>query len=1114
MPASSDESLVDNDSKPVRKCECKCRADCKCACPCPHQCICIAQCQGGCDKLPVKDKKSRNLVVSIDGTSNQFGRNNTNVVELHSRIIKDNHSTPQLTFYLSGIGTYVPPSFRSFAYWKQLIANKIDLAIAWNFKRHVQDAYRWLADHYQPGDIIFLFGFSRGAYQVRALSGMIATMGLVYTGNQRLIPFAYELYSNRLKGKEIARKDAGELCIHFKKTFSRDVRVHFLGAWDTVSSVGIFRGQPLPLTTSADHICHFRHALAIDERRVRFQPEYVHSAYSEASENRDDKQATGQLETSLRKGADLRPDHSKPTGTMKEVWFAGTHSDIGGGNTENITLDLAGVPLLWMENEARSAGIHLLPRTGVWNWELLKKDKPKESLKGPFWWFLERIPLSRSKYTDHNLDETIRWPPHNGKGRVIVKDQLVHASVAFKDENYKPRASFSSSKLTWNSLVGRGNLQDIGWAQEWQPHLEMDLFDPALAGEIGRDFVEATGEHRWQHLTRVPFLALSENGISSLVDTGVVAKLISILEETGVDFEMQVISSTCLDLMMKSQRSNTEEQPNTSNNARQQLIHLTLLAKLDAPIHSDIWGTVSEVIMGLVENSEVNEVDLYEFDTIIKGFIPRVMELLKDGDEAVRSATALTITVLVGNAGLHDAIKPFLLEIIKSCDDSNRWVRMRTATSIGTLVDYSKTFDTLPFPGSASFPASFHDSIKPAVPKIVQLLKDDRWVVQEAAASTVGKLSEHAIFHDSIKHFVPEILELLRNNNGYAQSQAGITLAKLAEDPVFHDSIAHFVSPLGNWLKDDHRRTRLDGVNAIGELVEHAVFHDFIRNTMKPIVELLADRDGEVRLATVNTIGKFAEQAALHDMIKPYIHRVAELLKDEDYKLREAAATSIGKFSEHRVFHDSIRLLVPQLIQSLKDDDEDVRAAGVTTMGKLIEHTVLDDLDLIRNIVNLIVESLADHDWEVRLASVNTIGKLAEQAALHDTIKPYIPRVAELLKDEYYALRKAAATSIGKFAEHRIFHDSIRSLVPQLIELLKDGDEDVRSDAVTTMGKLIEHTVLDDSELIKNTVNLIGELLVDADWRVRLASVDTIGKFAEQTLRNGLAEWLVPLSGV
>ncbi|KAJ7140723.1 hypothetical protein C8R44DRAFT_585502, partial [Mycena epipterygia] len=333
----------------------------------------------------------RNLVVSIDGTSNQFGPNNTNVVELHSRIIKDSKdpSKVQLSFYLSGIGTYVPPSWHSLSSWKQSLANTIDLAIAWNFKNQVQDAYRWLADNYQPGDIIYLFGFSRGAYQVRALAGMIATVGLVYPGNQRLIPFAYELYVNRYKGKEII-DGADVLCGHFKTTFARpeDIRVHFVGAWDTVSSVGIFRRQPLPLTDSAEHVCYFRHALAIDERRVRFLPEYVNRVHPRMRGKGDHKQTDKLLEQPKTK-ANAEIDNK-----IKEVWFAGSHSDM------NITLDLAGVPLLWMENEATSAGLYLAPRPRewkLWDWETLEKEKPKKSLKG-FWWFLETIPLTRSAY--------------------------------------------------------------------------------------------------------------------------------------------------------------------------------------------------------------------------------------------------------------------------------------------------------------------------------------------------------------------------------------------------------------------------------------------------------------------------------------------------------------------------------------------------------------------------------------------------------------------------------------------------------------------------------------------------------------------------------------------
>ncbi|PPQ90219.1 hypothetical protein CVT25_001663 [Psilocybe cyanescens] len=121
----------------------------------------------------------RNLVVCIDGAANQFSTKNTNVVELYSRLVK---SDEQLTYYNSGIGTYVKDSESWFSYeaWKQSIRYGIDQVFATNFKAKVLSAYEWLSENYMPGDRIFLFGeysshqgFSRGAYQVRVIAGMI-----------------------------------------------------------------------------------------------------------------------------------------------------------------------------------------------------------------------------------------------------------------------------------------------------------------------------------------------------------------------------------------------------------------------------------------------------------------------------------------------------------------------------------------------------------------------------------------------------------------------------------------------------------------------------------------------------------------------------------------------------------------------------------------------------------------------------------------------------------------------------------------------------------------------------------------------------------------------------
>ncbi|KAG1886076.1 hypothetical protein F4604DRAFT_1877997 [Suillus subluteus] len=235
-------------------------------------------------KCPKDQGSGRNLVICIDGTSNKYCDKNTNIVELYSEMVKDDK---QLTYYNSGVGTYA----KGHTHWMKQVSSVFDLAFAF---RTIMGAYRWLSDKYRPGDKIFLFGFSRGAYQVRVLAGMIHQMGLILPGNIEQIPYN--------KDKDLA---AG-----FKSTFSRqDVVIHFIGVWDTVSSVGIRKDKILPSTDTCDHICYFRHALALDERRVKFLPEYVYGGMSDRSKSK----------------SVLTP---KDEHGIKEVWFAGSHSDV------------------------------------------------------------------------------------------------------------------------------------------------------------------------------------------------------------------------------------------------------------------------------------------------------------------------------------------------------------------------------------------------------------------------------------------------------------------------------------------------------------------------------------------------------------------------------------------------------------------------------------------------------------------------------------------------------------------------------------------------------------------------------------------------------------------
>ncbi|KAF8554226.1 hypothetical protein OG21DRAFT_1412961 [Imleria badia] len=270
---------------------------------------------------------TRNLVVCIDGTSNQFGQNNTNVVKLCAKINLESKNPEQHSYYSSGIGTR-PEAVYSFSSIKRAVSERLEMAVAWNIDEIVKDAYGWLARTYQEGDQIPLcVGFSRGAYQVRVLAGMIHEVGLIRTPTDKQIGTAYAHYeairSKNVKRQQIARE--------FKDTFSRTgVGAHFVGVWDTVSSVGIIRGDIF--LSCAAHACHFRHALALDERRVKFMPEYLHKMNS--STQSDEK-------------------HTFPSDS-KEVWFPGSHSDAGN------------VSLLCMRREAAAKGLVLHPTDIVW----------------------------------------------------------------------------------------------------------------------------------------------------------------------------------------------------------------------------------------------------------------------------------------------------------------------------------------------------------------------------------------------------------------------------------------------------------------------------------------------------------------------------------------------------------------------------------------------------------------------------------------------------------------------------------------------------------------------------------------------------------------------------
>jgi uncharacterized protein (DUF2235 family) len=127
----------------------------------------------------------RTIVICLDGTGDQFDHDNSNVVHFVSCLRKHTPSK-QVTYYQTGIGTYdkggLQNGFRAAA----------DMAVGSGLGIHIQDAYSFLMQNYHEGDKICLLGFSRGAYTVRCLAGMLHKVGLLPPGNSAQLNFAYK----------------------------------------------------------------------------------------------------------------------------------------------------------------------------------------------------------------------------------------------------------------------------------------------------------------------------------------------------------------------------------------------------------------------------------------------------------------------------------------------------------------------------------------------------------------------------------------------------------------------------------------------------------------------------------------------------------------------------------------------------------------------------------------------------------------------------------------------------------------------------------------------------------------------------------------------------------
>ena len=332
----------------------------------------------------------RNIVLCFDGTNNQYAATNTNVVKLYAML--DRNADDQLTYYQPGIGTFAPPGV--WGKTKRWFITRLDLAVAWLLEDHVTDGYRFLMRYYQPGDKIFIFGFSRGAYTARAVAAMIYKVGLLTPGNEELLPFAWHMFK---------REKNEELYDGFRHTFSRNVPIHFLGLWDTVSSVGwMWNPQALQFTANNPGVEIVRHAIALDERRAYFP-------------------------TNL-----WGHDPKMPT-DVEQVWFPGVHCDVGGGYIER-EAGLSKITLKWMVEKAEASHLRfnqtardiILPAHDTAEYVAPNPAAMQhESLRG-CWWLAEYFP---KPYKDPAAGFATHWRIHARKHRYVPPGSKIDPSV-------------------------------------------------------------------------------------------------------------------------------------------------------------------------------------------------------------------------------------------------------------------------------------------------------------------------------------------------------------------------------------------------------------------------------------------------------------------------------------------------------------------------------------------------------------------------------------------------------------------------------------------------------------------------------------------------------------
>ncbi len=283
---------------------------------------------------------ARRIVLLFDGTWNK-PESNTNVERLRRLIApRDASGVEQIVEYIPGVG--VAPG----------MTHLLGGAFGYGLSGNVMEGYHRLCEKWQPGDDVYLFGFSRGAYTARSLGGLIRKCGLLKRGAdgklaQAAISSAYDFY------RDTTIQPDDPAAQNFRAQHSVEIGIHFIGVWDTVGSLGIpdtaswfpfARASYQFHDTELSKIVKYAYqALALDEHRADFSPTVW-------TRNPD----------SLKPGETLTSKKLEQI-EIEQRWFIGSHADVGGGNDRDGAGrkpdPLPDLPLAWLQQKAIAAGL-------------------------------------------------------------------------------------------------------------------------------------------------------------------------------------------------------------------------------------------------------------------------------------------------------------------------------------------------------------------------------------------------------------------------------------------------------------------------------------------------------------------------------------------------------------------------------------------------------------------------------------------------------------------------------------------------------------------------------------------------------------------------------------